>query len=278
MTRPVVALGPAPLPGRAVPVAAACGATPPPVSPSSSPSPSVPCAASPASRVAATGLGSAGASGLVPCAISVRDHHDGPPGVEGLWRPRFPGAELVGAAADLLPAVQPTTGRTSEIAEGPRWEIVVSPGVVAGPHHAKAERSYERQQRRRRIDADMAVARLREGEDVPELLSTRGAIVAWSPRSRAWMIARLSDLDYTRLYGRYRTCTSCGRDFDPDGTRCPVCKSTGSTVTDRTGRLPAMLTLTYPGDWLTVAPSAEVSWPSTSLRCASATPAPGVRS
>jgi len=71
------------------------------------------------------------------------------------------------------------------------------------------------------------------------------------------MIARLSDLDYTRLYGRYRTCVACGRDFDPDGTYCPVCKSTDSTMTDRTGRLPAMLTLTYPGDWLTVAPTAE---------------------
>jgi len=28
-------------------------------------------------------------------------------------------------------------------------------------------------------------------------------------------------------------------------------------MTDRSGRLPAMLTLTYPGDWLTVAPTSE---------------------
>jgi len=65
----------------------------------------------------------------------------------------------VGAAADLLPAVQRTTGRTSEIGEGPRWEIVVSPGVlrVRTRDYAKAERTYERQQRRRRIDADMAL-------------------------------------------------------------------------------------------------------------------------
>jgi len=209
--------------------------------------------------VAVTGPGSAGGSGLVPCAITVRDSHDGPLDVEELWRPRFPGPELVGAAADLLPAVQPTSGRHAEIAEGPRWEIVVSPGVlrVRTRDYAKAERSYERQQRRRRIDADMAVAWLREGEDVPEPLTTRGAITAWSPRSRARMIARLSDLDYTRLYGRYRTCTACGRDFDPDGARCPACKCPDSTMTDRGGRLPAMLTLTYPGDWLTVAPTAE---------------------
>jgi hypothetical protein len=71
------------------------------------------------------------------------------------------------------------------------------------------------------------------------------------------MIARLSDLDYTRLYGRYRTCHSCGRDYDPDGDCCPVCKHSVSTLTDRSGRLPAMLTLAYPGDWLTVAPTAE---------------------
>ena len=115
----------------------------------------------------------------------------------------------MGAAADLLPTVHATSGRHAEIGEGPRWEIVVSPGVlrVRTRDHAKAERTYERQQRRRRIDADMAVAWLREGQDVPELLTTRGAITAWSPRSRTRMIARLSDLDYTRLYGRYRTYT-----------------------------------------------------------------------
>jgi len=165
----------------------------------------------------------------------------------------------VGAAADLLPAVEPASGRHAEIGEGPRWEIVVSPGVlrVRTRDHARAERTYERQQRRRRIDADMAVAWLREGEGVPELLTTRGAITAWSPRSRARMIARLSDLDYTRLYGRYRTCVACGRDFDPAGECCPHCKTIDSTVTDRSGRLPAMLTLTYPGDWLTVAPTSE---------------------
>ena len=119
--------------------------------------------------MAVTGPGSAGASGLVPCAITVRDSHDGPLDVEELWRPRFPGPELVEAAADLLPSVGQPSGRGSEIAEGPRWEIVVSPGVlrVRTRDHARAERTYERQQRRRRIDADMAVAWLREGEDVP---------------------------------------------------------------------------------------------------------------
>ena len=48
------------------------------------------------------------------------------------------------------------------------------------------------------------------------------------------MIARLSDLAYTRLYGRDRTCTGCGRDYGQDSTRCPNCKSPASTLTDRT--------------------------------------------
>ncbi len=54
---------------------------------------------------------------------------------------------------------------------------------------------------------DMRAAFLADGHDVPELLPTRGTIYAWSRRSRARLVARLSDLDYTRLYGRHRTCT-----------------------------------------------------------------------
>ncbi len=105
----------------------------------------------------------------------------------------------------------------------------------------------------------MAATFLAEGKDVPELMPTRGAITAWSPKSRARLVARLSDLDYTRLYGCYRTCTACGRDYDLDRACCPVCKSTGSALTDRSNRLPAMVTLTYPGDWLTVAPTADAA-------------------
>lgn len=80
--------------------------------------------------------------------------------------------------------------------------------------NAKAERTHERQVRRHRADVDMAAGYLSNGEEVPERLSSRGTIIAWSPKSRARLVARLSDLDYSRLYGRYRTCTGCGRDFD----------------------------------------------------------------
>jgi len=88
----------------------------------------------------------------------------------GLWRTRFPGPELVGAAADLLPSVQPPNGRAAQITEGPRWEIVVSPGVlrVRTRDYARAERTCERQQRRDHTYADIAASLLAVGKDVPD--------------------------------------------------------------------------------------------------------------
>lgn len=53
------------------------------------------------------------------------------------------------------------------------------------------------------------------------------AIVEWSRKSRAAMTLRLSTLDYRPLFRR--------------------------------GRVPAMITLTYPGDWLTVVPDAATA-------------------
>jgi hypothetical protein len=90
-----------------------------------------------------------------------------------------------------------------------------------------------------------------------EPVRTRGRITEWSRRSRAQLVARLSDLDYTHLYGRYRSCTDCGAGYSFELERCPTCRSTEHTLLDRSGRLPAMLTLTYPGDWVTVAPDGE---------------------
>ena len=49
----------------------------------------------------------------------------------------------------------------------------------------------------------------------------------------------------------------CGEEYDEHFDRCPACRSASRTTEDRRGRLPAMLTLTYPGDWLTVAPDAQ---------------------
>jgi hypothetical protein len=38
---------------------------------------------------------------------------------------------------------------------------------------------------------------------------------------------------------------------------CAACRSTDATFVDRSRRLPAMLTRTFPDDWLTVAPDGE---------------------
>jgi len=46
-----------------------------------------------------------------------------------LWQPPFPSAELVQHAADLIPHL--TVEESDALEEGPRWEIVVSPGVSA---------------------------------------------------------------------------------------------------------------------------------------------------
>ncbi|MGH3897755.1 MAG: hypothetical protein ACRDTA_05760, partial [Pseudonocardiaceae bacterium] len=217
-----------------------------------------------------TAVSDGGGFGLVPCAITVRDDDRlAGWGIGGLWRPAFPGPELVGAAADVLPHVREHGGRDVVVGEGPRWEVVVSPGVlrVRTRSYAKAARTRERQVRQHRADVTTAASYLVEGREVPELLPTRGTIVAWSPKSRARLVARLADLDYNRLYGRYRTCTACGTDYHPGQEVCSVCAGSGSVLTDRSGRLPAMVTLTYPGDWVAVAPTAEATAEHFALLC-----------
>lgn len=201
----------------------------------------------------------AGAGGVASAisACPVDEHTSA--NVAELWQPNFPTPELVAAAADLLPSITEPSGRDSVLGEGPRWEIVVSPGVirVRTRDYARAERTYERQLAHHQADVDIAVAFLSSGDAVPQPAPTRGTIYAWSARSRARLVARLSDLDYTRLYGRYRSCSNCGADYSDQLDRCPSCRSPHALTVDRTRRLPAMLTLTYPGDWLTVAPDAE---------------------
>ena len=161
-----------------------------------------------------------------------------------LWQPVFPSAELVQHAADLIPHI--AAEQSDVLAEAPRWEIVVSPGVfrVRTRDYARAERTHERAIERHRKNVDVAAAW--EG-DLPEPLPTRGTIVAWTPKSRARLVERLSDLDYTRLYGRFHICDGCGEEYDEHFDRCSACRSASRTTEDRRGRLPAMLTLTYPG-------------------------------
>jgi len=113
--------------------------------------------------------------------------------------------------------------------EGPRWRIVVSPGAMAVESRdlARAERTWERQESARQSEVEMIAAYIVEhGEPPPDPIPSR-EITEWSRKSRARMFRAFSELDYGPLMER-------------DG-------------------IPAMVTLTYPADWLTVAPDGKTA-------------------
>lgn len=145
-----------------------------------------------------------------------------------LWQPRFPTPELVSEAADLVPAVRQVAGLDSEIAEGPHWEFTVAPGMVSvrSRDYAKQERTHERQVAASKAMVDQLARTLADTGDFPADSTPTRAITGWSRKSRARMVERLCTLDYKPLF--------------------PA------------GRLPAMLTLTYPGAWEVVAPNGKV--------------------
>lgn len=148
---------------------------------------------------------------------------------------RFPSPDLVDAAADLVPAIPADEDRGDSLSEGPVWRVSVSPGRVRvwTKDEAAGDRTENRERDMRAKAAD-ALATFMELDDdgnlvkdVPEPVPSR-EITGWSSKSRANMCGRLADLDYTLLFA------------DPS-------------------RLPAMLTLTYPGCWLSVAPDGKTA-------------------
>jgi hypothetical protein len=126
---------------------------------------------------------------------------------------------MLSAAAAMYPGRAPWAGE-----EGPRPRIAIAPGVIAleRPDLARLERRIERQTAHRAHLIDQRALSLLGEPHSPRRLSRQ--ITRWSAKSRGRMTRRLAELDWTPL-------TS-------------------------SGRLPAMITLTYPGDWLTVAPTA----------------------
>lgn len=148
--------------------------------------------------------------------------------IGALWSPRFPGADLVDTAAALIPDQV-----CGQVQEGPSWRISVSPGRVRvwTKDEADAERTDNRERDLRMKAADAMAAFMELGddgdliEDVPERTPSR-VISEWSRKSRANMIGVLADLDFAPLFA------------DPR-------------------RIPGMVTLTYPGCWLTVAPNGK---------------------
>lgn len=189
------------------------------------------------------GSGGGGGLGLVICAITGRTSTalGQTPSSEGVAVPgtpgaiaapyRFPAADLVGAAAAMLPRADRWDG-----SEGPRWNITIAPGAirVGATDRARQERTLERQRERDERFVDLVVAQVLaatpEGEDPvwPERPPSRREVTGWSRKSRANMVRTLCELDYGPLVG--------------DGSR-PL----------------AMVTLTYPGDWETVAPDGKTS-------------------
>jgi hypothetical protein len=148
--------------------------------------------------------------------------------VAGIWAPAFPSAELVGLAASLIPAVREAAGPSVDLAEGPRWEFVIAPGAlqVRTRDWSKAARTAERQKIHQTTGVDQLAVWLGDTGECPATPPPRREITSWSRKSRANMVKTFCQIDYSDLFA------------DPT-------------------RLPAMVTLTYPGDWLTVAPNGK---------------------
>lgn len=171
----------------------------------------------------------AGTSGLVICAKSVRDTVEGDAGAELLAADalglRFPRPDLVAAAAALFEPAQPWAhgrARLDEEPESGRFRITIGPGVVrlSWTNPVRAEKSAERAVDRHELDVAIEEDRIKPGRDESDPPSR--VITEWSRKSRAAMCRTFAELDYTPLV--------------------------------ESGRVPAMVTLTYPGEWESVAP------------------------
>ncbi|MEN9401769.1 MAG: hypothetical protein RL091_472 [Verrucomicrobiota bacterium] len=193
------------------------------------------------SAVAADGQSSA--HGLVICAKSRRAEVDDTTEEQlragDAFAPRFPGVDLVTPAAALferpkqwadgadLRGVQPECGQ---------FRLLIAPGLVklSWTRPVLLERSSERAATHtHRVNVAAEEAELRsiaaevDWNDGPMPREPKTSVACreithWSRKSRANMCRSLAEYDYTPIVGR--------------------------------GRIPAMVTLTYPGDWEVVAP------------------------
>jgi len=106
--------------------------------------------------------------------------------------------------------------------ESGRFRITIGPGVVrlGWTSPVRAEKAAERAVNHHRLDVAVEVDRIKAARDMPHRPGR--AITEWSFKSRAAMCRTFAELEYTPL-------VDCGR-------------------------VPAMVTLTYPGDWKSIAP------------------------
>lgn len=176
----------------------------------------------------------------------------------GRARRRFPSSEMLHSAAAMIPGLHPAenAGRTwgevtaapdlfgegerfeveqdQALTEGPRWLVSVSPGRVRvwTRDEARFDRR-ENHERDLRMKAADALSTFYGYDDdgnmidgTPEDPVPSREVTGWSAKSRVNMIASYADLDYTPMFE------------DPQ-------------------RVAAMLTLTYPRCWQTVAPNGK---------------------
>ncbi|MDO3333390.1 rolling circle replication-associated protein [Mycobacteroides abscessus] len=191
------------------------------------------------------------AAGLVICAKNVRTQVTGRSDYAELRASdalglRFPRPEMVASAAAMFEKPAPWGEGRNRLGvehESGRFQITVGPGVVRlgwkNPvrHERASERAVKRHDldvtdwcgrvkemltRASRLDPDAVAAVVRR--DCADLAIGRsGRVIShWSRKSRSMMCRVFAELDYTPLV--------------------------------ESGRIPAMVTLTYPGDWETVAP------------------------
>lgn len=199
----------------------------------------------------APGLNRAAAGGLVICAENVRESVDDGTAtgelraIDALGL-RFPSPEMVTAAAALFEPAAPWAygpGRRRVEPESGRFRISIGPGVVrlGWTNPVRAEKAAERAVGHHQRDVDDAKLKVRndlalttgDGDQAVVSLTRRsstaddhhiacGVITEWSRKSRSAMCRTFAELDYSPLV--------------------------------ESGRVPAMVTLTYPGDWEVVAP------------------------
>lgn len=166
---------------------------------------------------------------------------------EARTAPKFPRTDLIGAAASMFSNGPQWTGN-----EGRAFVVTISAGTVGVGFHdaAKRERNalsalghetrgttavYGPDRHTAKDEAGLSYGATFDADghvvyDDDEPFSMRDGAPArqvegWSRRSRSRMVRRLAQLDYSPMYAA--------------------------------GRSAAMVTLTYPGDWLTVAPTGK---------------------
>lgn len=150
----------------------------------------------------------------------------------GLFNSRFPTSDQVKQSAAAFPEYRHLSGeRLSTIVISPGSIRLTAPWPVDGADDAKTRAHAHQVVQEDQVlsDEQLTLDDLDETEFVDDLddeglsTGTRDRISGWSRSSRARMTHRLSELDYAPMF-------------------------TGGSV-------PAMLTLTYPGEWEVVAPT-----------------------